>query len=336
MAQQQLDVLSVGNVVTDVFIRLLEDEARIENTPDGPRISMAYGTKIPFDHSEVVAAVGNASNAAVSFAKLGLKVGLVANVGGDEGGREILRTLREAEVDARFVHVNHERKSQTHFVLWYKEERTILVKDSVDFAYHWPRFRIIDIPKWIYFSSVGKHDDEYDDQLAAWLEGHPPVKLALQPGTFQIQTGAKRLRKLYERAEILAVNREEAATISGGNHADIHDLLDKLHKLGPKIVVISDGHAGAYASDGVNRYKMPIYPDLKPPFERTGAGDAFTSTFVAAIIKGADVEGALLWAPINAMSVVQKVGAQAGLLNVHQIDQYLRLAPSSYHPERIR
>ncbi len=127
MAQQQLDVLSVGNVVTDVFIRLLEDEAQVEKTPDGQRLSMAYGTKVPFDHSEVVAAVGNASNAAVSFAKLGLRAGLMTNVGGDEGGREILRTLREAEVDNRFVHVNHERKSQTHFVLWYKEERTILV-----------------------------------------------------------------------------------------------------------------------------------------------------------------------------------------------------------------
>lgn len=336
MAQQQLDVLSVGNVVTDVFIRLLENEARVEKTPDGMRISMAYGTKVPFDHSEAVPAVGNAPNAAASFAKLGLRTGLVANVGGDEGGREILRTLREAEVDTRFVHVNHDRKSQTHFVLWYKEERTILVKDSVDFAYHWPRFRIIDIPRWIYFSSVGKYDVEYDDQLAAWLEGHPPVKLAFQPGTFQIQTGAKRLKKLYERAEILAVNREEATIISGGNHADIHDLLDKLHKLGPKIVVISDGHAGAYASDGTNRFKMPIYPDPKPPFERTGAGDAFTSTFVAAIMKGSTIDGALLWAPINAMSVVQKVGGQAGLLTVHQIDQYLRLAPSSYHPERMR
>jgi sugar/nucleoside kinase (ribokinase family) len=100
--------------------------------------------------------------------------------------------------------------------------------------------------------------------------------------------------------------------------------------------VISDGHDGAYASDSQSRYKMPIYPDPKPPFERTGAGDAFTSTFVAAIMKGATIEAALLWAPINAMNVVQKVGAQAGLLNVHQIDQYLRLAPSSYHPERIR
>ena len=335
MAQKQLDVLSVGNVVTDVFIRLLDNEATVEKTSDGLKLSMAYSTKVPFDHSEVVAAVGNASNASVAFAKLGLKSGLVANVGDDAGGREILATLQHANVDTRFVHINPGRKSQSHFVLWYKEERTILVRDKVDFDYHWPRFRIIDIPKWIYFSSVGKQAIEYDEAIVSWLEAHPPIKLALQPGTFQIQTGTKRLERLYQRAEILAVNREEATTISGGNHADLHGLLDKLHELGPKIVVISDGHNGAYASDGTNRYKMPIYPDPKPPFERTGAGDAFTSTFVAAIMRGADIQGALLWAPINAMSVVQKVGAQAGLLSEHEINHFLRAAPHNYHPEKF-
>jgi len=335
MAQKQLDVLSVGNVVTDVFIRLLDNEATVEKTSDGFKLSMAYGTKVPFDHSEVVAAVGNAPNASVAFAKLGLKSGLVANVGEDAGGREILATLQRANVDTRFVHINPGRKSQSHFVLWYKEERTILVRDKVDFDYHWPRFRIIDIPKWIYFSSVGKQAIEYDDAIVSWLEAHPPIKLALQPGTFQIQTGTKRLKRLYQRAEILAVNREEATTISGGDHADLHGLLDKLHELGPKIVVISDGHNGAYASDGINRYKMPIYPDPKPPFERTGAGDAFTSTFVAAIMRGADIQGALLWAPINAMSVVQKVGAQAGLLSEYEINHFLRAAPHDYHPEKF-
>lgn len=336
MAQKQIDVLAVGNVVTDVFIRLMDDQAKIvKDKEDNPWLTMAYASKVPFEGSEIVPAVGNAANAAVAFAKIGLESGLVANVAEDAGGREIIKTLKAAKVDTRFVSINPGHKSQPHFVLWYKEERTILVRDSVDFEYHWPRFRVIDIPKWIYFSSVGKQATEYDDALVAWLEGHPPIKLALQPGTFQIQTGTKRLKKLYERTEILAVNREEATAISGGKHDDINDLFDRLHQLGPKTVVISDGHKGAYASDGTNRYKMPIYPDPKPPFERTGAGDAFTSTFVAAIIKGATIEAALLWAPINAMSVVQKVGAQAGLLNVHQIEGYLHDAPVSYHPERL-
>ena len=58
--------------------------------------------------------------------------------------------------------------------------------------------------------------------------------------------------------------------------------------------------------------------------------------FVAAIIKGADIQSALLWAPINPMSVVQKIGAQAGLLSEKEINHYLRQAPHWYHPERLK
>ncbi len=336
MAQPQLDVLSVGDVVTDAFIKLQDDQEKIEYGKDGlPDLSIPFGTKIPYKFSEIIEGVGNAANAAVAFARLGLESGLVANVGADGWGRDIISSLENNEVDTRFIHINKGHVSNYHYVLWYKSDRTILIKHE-EYDYHWPRFRIIDIPKWIYFSSISQHAMEYHDQLAAWLEAHPTVKLAFQPGTFQIEAGTKRLKRIYERSEVLAVNREEATTISGGDHHDINDLFDKLHELGPKILLISDGHAGAYASDGQQRWKMPIYPDPKPPYERTGAGDAFTSTFVAALAKGVDVQAALLWAPINSMSVVQKVGAQAGLLDEKQINKFLREAPHWYHPERLR
>jgi len=336
MSKSQLEMLAVGDVVTDDFIKLLDKEERVEHEKNGDLwLAIPFGEKIPFDHNEVVAGVGNAANAAVAFARLGLNSALEANIGSDERGRQIIASLEKNDVDSRFVHVNRGKKSNYHYVLWYKEERTILIKHE-EYDYQWPHFRISDIPRWIYFSSISEHAMEYHDQMAVWLESHPPVKLAFQPGTFQIDAGTKRLKKIYEHSEVLAVNREEATKISKGDHHDIHDLFDKLHALGPKVVVISDGHAGAYASDGAQRWKMPIYPDPKPPFERTGAGDAFTSTFVAALAKGADVESALLWAPINSMSVVQKVGAQAGLLTEKEISKFLREAPHWYHPERLR
>lgn len=335
MAERQLDVLAVGDVVTDAFIKLLDNQEHIENYHNEPNICMAFGVKIPYDHAEIVEGVGNSANAAVAFAKLGLKSGLIANIGSDQWGRDILSALHKAHVDTRFVHINPGHVSNYHYVLWYKEERTILIKHE-EYEYHWPHFRIADIPHWIYFSSISRHAEQYHDQLAAWLDGHPPVKLAFQPGTFQIELGTHRLERIYKRAEILAVNREEAAALAKTDKTNLHELFDRLHSLGPRVVVISDGHAGAYASDGRDRYKMPIYPDPKPPYERTGAGDAFTSTFVAAIMDGADLQTALLWAPINSMSVVQKVGAQAGLLDQKSIEHYLRQAPSWYHPERMR
>lgn len=331
----QIDVLSVGDIVTDDFIELLEKEERVEHEKDGSAwLAIPFGTKIPFDHHDVIPAVGNASNAAVAFARAGLKSSFATNIGGDQAGRDMLAVLAKEGVDHRFVKVNPKHKSNYHFVLRYKAERTILIKHE-EYDYHWPHIASSEVPRWVYFSSISEHAIEYHDQVADWLDANPEVLLAFQPGTFQMQAGTERLKRIYQRSAILILNREEAVTVGGGNHEDVNDLIDKLHALGPKVVVVTDGPDGAYASDGQDRYKMPIYPDIAPPIDRTGAGDAFSSTFVAAMIKGNTVEGALQWAPINSMSVCQKVGAQAGLLNEKELAAYLRKAPKSYRPERL-
>jgi sugar/nucleoside kinase (ribokinase family) len=331
---QQFDVLSVGDIVTDVFIKLIEDQAHTYSNEHGKWIAMQFGTKLPFDHVETVHAVGNASNAAVSFARLGLKTGFITNVGGDQEGRDMIASLNHDKVDHSFVHINSDKVSNIHYVLWYKEERTILIKHET-YKYHWPHLRPDEIPRWIYFSSISEHALEYHDQMADWLESHPDVKLAFQPGTFQMEAGTERLKRIYARTEVVILNREEAVFVSGGDYHDIHGLMDRLHALGPKIVVITDGPDGAYASDGKERLKMPLYPDPKPPLERTGAGDAFASTFVAALAKGNTIEGALQWAPINSMNVVQHVAAQAGLLTEPGLEEWLKKAPDWYKPEQF-
>ena len=45
---------------------------------------------------------------------------------------------------------------------------------------------------------------------------------------------------------------------------------------------------------------------------------------------GKDLKEALLWGPINSMSVVQYVGAQEGLLTREKIEEYLQNAPEDY------
>jgi len=325
------DVMSIGDIVTDDFIELLESEAHVYENKQGKWLIMPFGTKIPFDHHQVVPAVGNASNAAVAFARLGLATTFATNVGGDQEGRDMIAALDKEGVDYRFVRVNPKYKSNYHFVLRYGAERTILIKHE-EYDYHWPHVAHEETPRWVYFSSISAKAIPYHDKVSDWLDHNPNVKLAFQPGTFQMDAGVERLKRIYQRSEALILNREEAVIVGGGNHADVHDLIDHLHKLGPKIVVVTDGPDGAYASDGDRRLFMPIYPDIAPPVDRTGAGDAFTSTFIAALIKGNTIEGALQWAPINSMSVCQKVGAQAGLLSEHELEAYLRKAPKSYKP----
>ncbi len=330
----RLDVLSIGDIVTDAFIKLFDDQAEVQEYDGGKKLAIPFGLKVPYDHVEVLEAVGNSPNAAVSFSRLGLKSGLVSNVGGDAFGRDMIQALQKEKVDTRFMHTNPGKISNYHYVLWYKDERTILIKHE-EYNYHWPHIRPVDKPRWLYFSSISENALEYHDDIADYLEANPDVKLAFQPGTFQIKAGSDRLARIYAEADVLVVNREEAVQITGGDYHNLHDLFDKIHSLGPKEVAISDGPAGAYASDGTKRVFMPAYPDPGPPLERTGAGDAFTSTFIAALMKGADVEGALMWAPINSMSVVQKVGAQKGLLTELQVRAYLNKAPKDYRPSRI-
>src|SRR5665213_2524181 len=141
---------------------------------------MPFGTKLPFDHAEVIEAVGNASNAAVAFARLGLDSGFVTNVGADAHGRDMIKALDKNKVDTRFVRINPGKKSNYHYVLWYKEERTILIKHE-EYDYHWPHLRPAETPKWVYFSSVSEPVSYTHDEMAHWLEAHPSVKLAFQP-----------------------------------------------------------------------------------------------------------------------------------------------------------
>lgn len=329
----QIDILSVGDIVTDAFIKLFDDQAKVINDDQGsPWLAMPFATKIPFDHVEVIKAVGNASNAAVAFARLGLKTGFTTNVGGDAEGREMIAELHKNGVDTRFVHINPDKKSNYHYVLTYGAERTILIKHE-DYDYHWPHLRPTEVPRWIYFSSISEKAIDYHDEVADWLEANPGVRMAFQPGTFQMKAGTERLKRIYQRTEVLILNREEAALVSGGSVEDVHDLFKRLHALGPKMVVITDGPNGAYASDIATQATMPLYPDPAPPLERTGAGDAFASTLVAALVKGLALEEALRWAPINSMNVVQHVGAQEGLLTEKQLLEYLHHAPADYLPK---
>jgi ribokinase len=329
---KQPDIIAIGDIVTDAFIKLIDDEAVTYENEEGKWLAMKFGTKLPYDHAEVLEAVGNASNAAVACARLGLEAAFVTNVGDDQHGRDMISSLHKDNVGTHFVKINAKKKSNYHYVLWYKEERTIMIKHE-EYDYRWPHITEAEKPRWAYFSSISEHAIEYHDQVADWLEDNPDVKLAFQPGTFQMEAGTERLKRIYQRSEVLILNREEAVLVTGGDYHDLYDLLDRMHALGAKIAVITDGPDGAYASDGKQRLKMPLYPDPAPPFERTGAGDAFASTFVAALAKGNNIEGALQWAPINSMSVVQKVGAQAGLLTEKEIEKYLREAPDWYKPE---
>ncbi|MEK7635066.1 MAG: carbohydrate kinase family protein [Patescibacteria group bacterium] len=330
--KKDFDFIAIGDIVTDAFIRL--KDAKVGTGPDGRKseLILRFGDKVPYEFVEEVKAVGNSANAAVCAARLGLNSAFVTDLGDDHQGNECKATLEKNGVKTDFVTTHKDKITNYHYVLWFEDDRTILIKHE-DYEYKLPD---IGNPKWVYLSSVGENSTDYHRQIAEYLNNHKDIKLAFQPGTFQMKMGTEVLKDLYSRSDIFFCNVEEAKKIlNRPDEGDIKNLLKAMHDVGPNVAVITDGPKGAYAYDGYEGFFMPTFPDPKPPYDRTGAGDAFSSTFTSAIALGKSLFDAFLWAPINSMSVVQYVGAQKGLLTQQDMLKYIAGAPQNYRPQKI-
>ncbi len=333
--QEQYDFVGVGDIVVDAFIQLSKDDADVSIDMDTGRqtLHMPFGQKLPYSEVTVVNAVGNSPNAAVSAHRLGLRSALVANLGQDRNGKDCLETLRNEGVHTEYVKLHEGKETNYHYVLRYGPERTILIKHE-KFPYVLPNFAVP--PRYIHFSPIGEHGIEHHHEIAAYVAAHPETKLVFQPGTFQIKLGFTEIGDLFRVTEIFFCNKEEAQELLKTTEQHVPTLIRQLRDLGPKMPVITDGPHGAYVVDEHDQaWHMPMYPDPQPPVDRTGAGDAFASTFTAAIALGKTPAEALSWGPINSMSVVQHIGAQAGLLSRAELEAYLEQRPSDYEARQI-
>lgn len=327
---ERLDLICVGDVAVDLYLTVSEDDAGVESGPDGRRLVLPFGAKVACDVTATVAAGGNSANVAVACARLGLRVALAAYAGADPAGREAVDALHAEGVDSSLVRLDPLVPTNRNFVLRVGHERTILVHHEQHDC-HWPYLRPAEIPSWLFLSSVGRDARDYEDQIADWLEENPGVSLAFEPGTLQIARGAQALSRLYRRASLVVCNREEAATLTGGSPADQPTaLLEGMLALGPERVVITDGSAGAFGTDGTRFLGVPVFPDDAPVIDRTGAGDAFAGALVASVAAGRSLDEALLRAPVNSMRAVQQVGTQAGLLHAGTLESLLSGAPPAY------
>lgn len=327
----KIDLLAIGDPVIDCFIRLKDAKVHCNIDHEECELCVKFGQKIPFEFAVEVPAVGNAANAATACARLGLSAAFRGSVGADPRGALIIDTFKKNGVITDYVLVEEGKTTNYHYVLWYESERTILVKHE-HFTYSVPQ--LPEPPRWVYLSSLGEGTERFQREVASYATASG-AKLAFQPGTFQIQLGVEALREVYASTEIFFCNKEEARTILGTKEANEKRLMEEIRALGPRIVVVTDGRNGSYILDDAGAWHAPIYPDPKPPVERTGAGDATAATTVAYMQKGLPPHEALLRGLINSAYVVQEIGAQKGLLTSEQIEMLYQKRPADFILTRI-
>ena len=323
--ENNLDLLSVGDASLDVFLVPSEHESLCLMDSKKCLICFSYGDKIPVKTIEYSVG-GNAANNAVGTARLGVKVGIIATLGGDSTGNQIVDKLEKEGVDMSCVVQQPVVGSNFSTIINYSGERTI-------FTYHAPKSYEfpVDFPvtPWIYLTSMGESFQPFYNHLVDFAAKHSEVKIAFNPGTRQIKAGTDALKPILEKTHVIYVNRQEAETLTGikDSHGNDKDLLRALSGLGPKISIITDGANGSFVYDGVKFLKAGVLP--VDAYERTGAGDAFGSGCISALIKGKSFEEALLWGTVNSASVIGYIGSQKGLLREHEMPLWLERARSS-------
>jgi len=311
------DIITIGDVKLDTFIVLPTASLQCALKDKECLLCLEYGKKISVDAFEPQIA-GSAANVAVGASRLGLRTAIYSVVGEDETADLAFKRLGKEGVDTRYVQIKKDAKSSFSIVLTYKGNRTILAKHEPN-VYTLPK---ISETKWLYLSELGTHYHRLFSKLPEFIKKNN-IKLAFNPGTIQLAAGAKELSPILKAAEILFVNVEEAEVLTGKKDGrDIEHLIKLIWKMGPNIVVISDGPNGAYAFDGGRIIHHPALP--AHIVEATGAGDSLGCGMTSALIYGKRLHEALAWGIAEASSVIAHVGPQPGLLNRAGVEKILK------------
>lgn len=314
------DLISIGDARIDNFVNLPKAHISCTLNKERCELCLSYGDKIPIDEIKTLPA-GNNNNNAVGSARLQLKTALYANIGDDANGKVILDHLKAEGVNIGYMVVNKSRSTEQSIVLDHLGERTILV-------YHYPwGYTLPDLgrAKWIYFSSVSFSFPK--TSLVPQIEGYierTGANLIYTPGTHQLNFGVKKFPKLLSLTKVFIVNKEEAKKILGIDEkikVEIKKLLTGLLDLGPRMIVITDGCEGSYGFDGEKFFKLGLFPANL--VEATGAGDAYATGLMSGLYYGKDFSEAMRWGAANGASVVEQIGAQAGLLTYEAMQQKL-------------
>jgi sugar/nucleoside kinase (ribokinase family) len=256
---------------------------------------------------------------------LGIKTAAILTLGDDEIGGQIIERLIKDTVDTSYIFRLPQTRSNYSLAINYSGERTIFTyKTKIEYKFP----DTIPLTPWIYLTSMGDNFEPVYQKIAGWLREHPEIKLMFNPGSRQIRAGLPKIKEVMGVSYIINVNREEAETLTGvkDSKGKEKELLTELSKLGPKIPIITDGVNGAFVYDGSKFYKVGVMPI--DAYERTGAGDAFGSGFLSALIKNKDISEALMWGTVNSASVISYIGAQKGLLKEEEIGSWLDRAKS--------
>ena len=309
------DLIAIGDSTYDIFIKpheaeILRSSGKVSlRIPYEKLLCFAHGDKIEVENVSYSLG-GSACNVASGIARLGLRSGLCSFCGDDEVGEKIRKMIGEEKIELVSFVTDKKIHSTYSFIIRHKGDRTILVyRDKFD--YKKIKIKNIKKTKWIYLSSLGRGYEKDVIKLVA----EKNILMAINPGKNQLKKKSSDFLLLLKMAEIVFVNKQEAELFLGARFPlQINEIYRRIAEYGVKNFVITDGLKGSYVKVGKEIVHQVAYKSNI--LEVTGAGDAFASGFLGSYIRDFNLKKGLLWGAVNGSKVVEKIGAQNGILNI--------------------
>lgn len=306
-------ILCIGHTTYDTYYILKNAEVTCDVDHKNCKISFGFGAKIPVD--EIYYGVGGgAANVSVGLAKLNLEAYLYSIIGSDVRGQYILDELKQSNINLKYLFKDLKPTNQAA-IISYHGERTIftynddreyqLITDMNDFNFDY-----------VFVTSIGTKVEDIYKKITEYKTTRD-FRIIYNPGSKELKNKIAPVREFLQNADILICNLQEAVEIVGEGELEIAELFNQLAKYRLKVIAITDGGNGAYAK--INGSIIHEKSQAARVVERTGAGDAFSSGFVAGLIRTNDLNQALKWGIKNSASLVSKIGSTSGLLSLNQL-----------------
>lgn len=317
--------MTIGSATRDAFYSVAFPTIKWPGTPSKKAYALPLGDKL--EVKDIFFTVGgNALNASVTFARQGFKTACAGKIGKDVSGEELKRRLKKEKVGTDLLVPDSSLPTAYSILLMSHGERTILGYHGASNSFNMKDLNLERMKsRWWYMSLAGESDKMFLPLLR--FAGKNKIAVAFNPSGHHLRHKRADVLKSLKDIAFLVLNDEEASLITGipWKEKEEDKVFRKLDALMPGILAVTTGRSGVTVSDGSYVYKAGIFKEKKL-VDRTGAGDAFGSGFVAGLFrrgitlkniqnaKPEDICYAIRLAAANATSVVEKVGGTEGIL----------------------
>jgi 2-dehydro-3-deoxygluconokinase len=261
---------------------------------------------------------GDTSNATIAAARQGVRTAYLTGIGDDWPGARLMYLWQSEGVDVAFVKRDPTRQTGVYFVTHGDRGHEFLHyrRDSAASA-----FGPDDLPadliaqsKMLYVSGIsqGISDSERDAvTIAIGIARAHKVQIAYdtnyRPKLWSPWNAATIMHAAIAQCDIALPSLDDATVLTGLSDPDA--IADFYLRLGPRIVVVKSGAAGALLATHTARIRIPPFPCNL--VDATGAGDTFGGSFLARLILGDAPEPAAHYAACAAALKCEGYGAVA-------------------------